>query len=244
MNFPLIYCNGDSYSNENYLPELQGKVYANIVAEHYNGFVINKAISGCCNRRIIRTSVHDLVQQRQLNPTQEIIALIGLTFDLRSEIWIEGSKNKFGPEESDFKTHRFNESELELNSYGASDKHFKQYSDGRAFFYSPYSERINLLCDLIMFRALMYNLNIKFLVFQSPKAEELSSDYLLDNFKEQLKGDPRFIDFEKFGFVNWCAEQKFTPLDMQEQPFIAHYGPDAHRAFAEQIVIPTLERIK
>ena len=103
MDFPLIYCNGDSYSNENYRPILNGKVYANSVAEHYRGFVINKAISGCSNRRIIRTSVHDLIQQRQLNPTQEIIALIGLTFDLRSEIWIQGVENKFGPEESDFK---------------------------------------------------------------------------------------------------------------------------------------------
>ena len=244
MDFPLIYCNGDSYSNVNYRPGLNGKVYANFVADHYHGFVINKAISGCSNRRIIRTSVHDLIQQRQLNPTQEIIALIGLTFELRSEIWIQGVENKFGPEESDFKTHRFNESESELNSYGASDKYFKQYSDGRAFFYSSYPERINLLCDLIMFRSLMYNLNIKFLVFQSPKAEELSTDYLLDNFKKQLKEDPHFIDFEKFGFVNWCAEQQFTPLDMKCNPLIAHYGPDAHLAFAKQILIPRLESIK
>lgn len=244
MDFPLIYCNGDSYSSENYHPDLVGNVYANFVATRYCGFVINKSVSGSCNRRIIRTTVHDLIQQRQLNPAQEIVALIGLSFELRSEIWVQDVENKFGPEESDFKPHRFAEDLTNLNNYGTPAKYFNQYTESRAFFYNAYAERINLLCDLIMFRELMYNLNIKFLVFQGPRAEQLSSDYLLDNFKKQLQDDSHFIDFETFGFVNWCAEQKFTPLDMQERPLIAHYGPDAHKAFAEQILIPRLESIK
>ena len=89
VDIPLIYCNGDSYSNELYHRSLAKSVYANILAEQIGGFVINKAINGSCNRRIIRTTIHDVVHQRQLNPTQQIIALIGLTFELRSELWVD-----------------------------------------------------------------------------------------------------------------------------------------------------------
>ena len=86
---PLIYCNGDSYSDPAFHPSLIGKTYAHVIGDHLQGYVMNRAISGCCNRRIIRTTIHDMVQQRQLNPTQKTIALIGLTFEVRSELWIE-----------------------------------------------------------------------------------------------------------------------------------------------------------
>ena len=33
IDFPLIYCNGDSYSDENYYPALKGNTYANAVGQ-------------------------------------------------------------------------------------------------------------------------------------------------------------------------------------------------------------------
>ena len=256
MDFPLIYCNGDSYSDENYHPSLLEKTYANVVADQCNGFVINKSISGSCNRRIIRTTMHDAISQRQLNPTQQIIVLLGLSFELRSELWIDEIKQSKIPEESNFKTHKFTnqllwrENLLEGidiesdNKYNLNEKIFKKFSDGRAFFFSPYAERINLLTDLIMLKSLLDSLTINFLIFQSPKAEKLESEYLLDFLKTQIKNDNRFIDFENFGFVNWCAEKNFVPLDFLDRPSIGHYGPDGHRAFAEQILIPKLTELK
>ena len=120
----------------------------------------------------------------------------------------------------------------------------KKFSEGRAFFYSPYQERINLLTDLIMLRAMFEQLDIDFLIFQSPRAEKLESDYLLDFFKDQIAGDKRIMDFETFGFTDWCYEKKFTPIDMLDDPAIAHYGPDAHAAFAEQFLIPHLKSLQ
>jgi hypothetical protein len=170
--FPLIYCNGDSYSNENYHKSLIGKSYANIVANYCNGFVINKSINGSCNRRVIRTTVYDMIQQRQLNPNQQIIVLIGLSFELRSELWIDHIDHNL-PEESQFRTHSFSGQlnwrqnllsgqDIETqNFYALNSKFFKKYSDGRAYFYSPYAERINLICDLIMLRSLLESLNIQ-----------------------------------------------------------------------------------
>ena len=106
--FPLIYCNGDSYSAENYHESLNKKTYANIVANHCNGFVINKAITGSCNRRIVRTTTHDIIHQRQLNPHQKIIVLIGLSFELRSELWLDEIIPQ-SSEETQFKTHVFSQ---------------------------------------------------------------------------------------------------------------------------------------
>jgi len=256
MDFPLIYCNGDSYSDENYHKSLVGKTYAHVVGDYCNGFTINNAISGSCNRRIIRTTVHDIIQQRKLNPTQPIIALLGLSFELRSELWIDGIQSHSRPEESNLRTHSFsgqlnwrdnlldNVDIESKNQYELNEKFFKKYSEGRAFFFSPYQERINLLTDLIMLRALFEKLNVNFLIFQSPKAEKLESDYLLDFLKNEIANDNRITDLELFGFTDWCHKQNFTPLDMLDSPEIAHYGPDAHETFAKQFVIPKLKELK
>lgn len=254
-DFPLIYCNGDSYSDENYHPSLVGHTYAHEVGKYCNGFTINRAIGGSCNRRILRTTVHDIIQQRQLNPQQKIIALIGLSFEMRSEVWIDELHDDREPAETNLRTHTFSEQSSwrenllggrdigTSNKYDLNEKFLKKFSEGRAFFYSPYQERINLLTDMIMLAALFDQLNVNFLIFQSPRAEKLESDYLLDFFKAQIAQDQRFIDFETFGFVDWCYQQGFTPIDMLDQPGIAHYGRDAHQAFALEFLLPKLQQL-
>jgi hypothetical protein len=253
-NFPLIYCNGDSYSDQHYHPTLLNNTYVNVVADHCKGFAINSAITGSCNRRIIRTTLHDMILQRKLNPTQQIIALIGLSFEMRSEIWIDDI-DTIRPEESNFKTHVFSgqlnwrENLLAGKTIDSpsirkiKNKFHDKFSQGRAYFYSPYAERINLLTDLIMLTSVLNSLDVKFLIFQSPAAEKLESEYLLDFFKEQLMSNPNIFDLETFGFCNWCNDQKFIPMDYLDRPDIGHYGPDAHRAFAEQILIPKLKEL-
>jgi hypothetical protein len=251
IDFPLVYCNGDSYSDHNYHPSMLNQTYVDHVATYTKGFAINRAISGSCNRRIIRTTLHDMIQQRSLNPQQKIIALIGLTFELRSELWADHCISKI-PEESNFVTHKFsdriswrenllaNRNIESPNTLKFEEKFFREYSRGRAYFFSPYAERINLLADLIMLKSTLDSLKIDFLIFQSPKVEKLQQDYLLDFFKKQISNDARFLDLENFGFCNWCLEQKFIPLDYLDRPEIGHYGVDAHKAFAEKILIPKL----
>ncbi len=252
--FPLVYCNGDSYSNEQIHSTLTGNVYANIVSEACNGFLINNSIAGSCNRRIIRSTVHDLIQQRQANPDQRIIALIGLTFDLRGEVWVDNLKTNSRPEESNLRAHTFSGQpnwhsrllegdDIETaNEHKLDEKFYKKYSEGRAFFYSPYAERINLFCDLIMLRSLLEALNIDFLVFRaSPVSETLEDEYLLDFFKKQLDTDQRFLDLDTFGFCSWAHNRGFVPLDFKKHGKYGHPSADAHHAFAQEILIPKLK---
>lgn len=246
MNFPLIYCNGDSYSNENYHPSLVGQAYANVVAKNLNGFVINKSINGSCNRRIIRTTLYDVLEQRRINPVQPIVALVGLTFDARSEIWVENKLNSLS-EESNFESHTFSKSlswrenllnGIKINNYTGF---LKKYSEGRAFFYSPYAERINLLADVIMLTTVFEKYNIKYVIFYAVKAEKLETEHLVDSFKLEIQHNKNIIDFEEFGFTNWSCEQGFIPLDKLKTPEVGHYGADAHKHFAQEILLPRIE---
>lgn len=253
-NFPLIYCNGDSYSAEGMHPSMIENTYAHFVGRELKGFVINNSIPGSCNRRIIRSSVSNLLEQRKTNPTQTIIALIGLSFELRSEIWNDNDITPSSPEESNFCSTNFSplldwrerllagRSIETYNDKNLNAKFFEKYSEARAFFYSPYAERINLLCDLIMFRSFLESMNIKFLMFQGPKAEPLESDFLLDQFKQQLHNDARIFDLETFGFCDWCYEHGFESFDPPDRARIGHYRPDAHKAFAENVLLPQLSK--
>ena len=256
MDLPLIYCNGCSYSTkiENH------KVHADYVGEALKGFVLNNSISGSCNRRIIRTSLYDILKQRKLNPKQKIIAFISLTFELRTDLWLEDITPTV-PEESNFTSHQFSglpawkERLLSGKSLGKGmtngvdkiendmnhSKYFTKLNEGKAFYYSPYAERINLLADLIMFTSVCEKHYIDYLIFQGPKAEKLENEHLLDTFKDVVASDPQIFDLEEFGFCDWAMEHKFIPIDSLEHPAIGHYKSDAHKAFAEQILIPKLK---
>jgi hypothetical protein len=258
MDFPLIYCNGDSYSDEFYHPSMQSQTFGYHLGKHLSGFVISKSIQGSCNRRIIRTSMHDLLNQRQCNPNQNIIAVINLSFEIRDEIWVDfRNPSQTHPEESHFVPHQFSKRLFwgeDLINSGLIDWHNKKitldqadiflqrWSEGRAFFYNSYAERTNLLLDLIGFCHTLEKNEIKYLIFQGPLAEKLESEYLIDFFKKQLNCK-KILDLESFSFCSWCQQHGFVPLDPNEQPGIGHYGPDAHKSFSADFLLPKLKEI-
>ena len=256
----MIYGNGCSYSDPHWHPAVNEKTHVEYVGEMLGGFVLNKAISGSCNRRIIRTSLYDIIEQRRLNPKQKIIALISLTFEMRSDLWVDDI-TVTAPEESHFTSHQFsietNWKELLLSgkSMGknqASSRHetpmlssrfLNKLREGKAFFFSPYAERINLLADLIMFTAVCKKYDINYLIFQAPRAEKLAEDHLLDFFKKEIDADPQIFDLEGFGLCDWANNNNYIPIDdgWGNPREIGHYGNDAHKAFAKQILIPKLK---
>lgn len=256
LNFPLIYCNGDSYSDSNYRPFMKTETYAHHVANALNGYVINNAISGSCNRRILRSSCHDLLLQREHNPDQQIIALIGFSFEIRDEIWVDNLIQDREPQESNFRTHQFSvesnwQQHLYTNKLVVNDnknitsfdkKYLQKWSEGRAYFYSSYAERINFLMDVLLFKTILEKHNIDYCMFQSPLAEKLENEYLLDFFNSRMCDD-RIFNFETFSFCNWCHTNGFKPIDPNELPDIGHYGPDAHKSFAENVLLPKLAEL-
>jgi hypothetical protein len=265
-SFPLVYCNGDSYSNNNYHESLLRSTYDFTVAKEFNGFNINNSISGSCNRRIIRTSVADLTEQRKINPSQRIIALIGLTFDLRDEFWNDDFLRKSAYQENDSSS-VYESDFLSFQFSGMGDwferirqgkiikplptnigknftkKFFNVLNNARAFFFSPYADKIDLYCDLVMFKALMDSMDIEFLVFNAPPTMPLESEATLDHFSQQIEDDERFIGFStNFSFCEYLSSNNFVPLDSPDNPVIGHYGSEGHSYFAKNVLLPLLNK--
>jgi len=83
-NFDCIFVNGDSYSASN-----GSKVYADWLADQFNVPVKNFAVRGCCNQRILRSSIEylDRLRFQYQNP----LVLISWTFVHRVEVWYHGN---------------------------------------------------------------------------------------------------------------------------------------------------------
>ena len=87
MNYDCILINGDSYSAPtNY------KVYGNFLSEKLGIPVINFAIPGSNNQRILRSSIEYLqqIKSEYSNP----LVVIGWSFIRRIEVWYYGNNQK------------------------------------------------------------------------------------------------------------------------------------------------------
>jgi hypothetical protein len=77
----FVYVNGDSYSKNS-----DKKTYCEFLSEKFNCESHNAAIAGSSNSRILRTSLRDLINLKK-ERTDDIIAVISLSFLLRIEVW-------------------------------------------------------------------------------------------------------------------------------------------------------------
>lgn len=221
---------------------------------------MNKAKSGSCNKRIMRVALHDLIQQKTLNPKQPILALLGLTYELRDEIWLDDHRDLPDAEESHFFRFQialdvswrkqliegvFCKSNLSTklaNSLGPQRSFLKKYQEGRAFFYSPCQERINLYMQLFLMIEWCKQHDVNVLVFcGAPMFEPLEQEYLKDFFGSEI--DSRHVlDLEKFSMYDWCRSQGFMPYEDDPNIGHKHYKSDAHRAFADFLMSELKER--
>lgn len=260
MSLPFVYCNGDSYSDQHYRDDLDGKTYAHFIAQRLYGFAMNKAKSGSCNQRILRVALHDLIQQKQLNPQQPTLVLLGLTYELRGELWIDNDRDFDEPEESNFCRHQiafdiawhqdlldgiFADKNLNqglARRLGAGKKFLKSYQEGRAFFYSPYQERIAGLMQIYLMIEWCKQHDINVLIFSAaPPFETLQTEYLKDFFSAAI--DSRYVlDLETFSMCHWCRAQGFVPYEKDTHINNGHYGPDAHEAFADFLLSELKQR--
>jgi hypothetical protein len=147
----LVYSNSCSFGISKHFP-----TYANFVANKMNADLVNKGRDGSCNRRIIRTTLRDVLElQSQHN---NIVVLIGLSFIFRTELWQDWEsaidndghfrsieiKNK----KISYKKGFFESLVPDIHEY--VDPQIKEYYKNWLALYNPESEVTNLLTDLIM----------------------------------------------------------------------------------------------
>jgi hypothetical protein len=229
--------NGDSYAVVS-----DGKRYSEYLSEYLNCESINAAISGSCNSRIFRTSLRDLIKLRQQH--NNIVAVISLSFPLRTELWdlTLGNHNRF-KNDGDFTSIQTTTSKNWRNEANTSNSKYKNFVDQWLRWYSIEAETVKMLQDILLLTSWCKGNNIKYVIFSGPLQEpvDLSASFIKPFFDEVTK-DKNIINIFEKSFTSWCIANNFTPIDNFSQEVlgniynIGHHGEAAHRAFASYLI--------
>lgn len=241
----IVYANGCSFG----LPVGENKTcYSEIIAKKFNAQLINKHIAGTGNRRLIRSSLRDLIEIGN-TPNEKIVALIGLSFFFRTELWqptkpANQNDGHFHPITTDFrpitdkKSWYYTGIEAE---YKATDLAVRDWYKQHLLWQNKESIITDQLADIIMFASFCQEYNIDYLIWNNadvwPDSPEVdvNSPFLKDFVTCVLK-NVNIVDPWNFAFLPWALSQGLRPIDEQIYAEYGHPGPEAHSRLAEFLI--------
>jgi hypothetical protein len=239
----IVYSNSCSFG----AAEQGHLVYGDLVAQHYSTHCVNRGQKGASNRRIIRTSLRDLIELRQQGP---VIALIGLTFVSRTELWqpwlpADQTDGHFGSIEIDHKKIDWSLQGL-VNTivpdvYKLADQRVQDYYKNWLVHYNPESAVTDLLSDVIMFTGWCRSNNISYCVFTNP--DVLPDDTVvgynspfISTLRQQVLQDANVINPWHFSFGTYALDNGFIPKDYEIYRQHGHPGAQAHEFFSKYLI--------
>jgi hypothetical protein len=233
----IVYSNSCSFGATQ-----KHKVYANTVAENFSAQLINQGQNGSCNRRIIRTTLRDLVD---LKAKDNVLLLLGLTFISRTEIW----RPDLAPVQTDGHFHsitvqhqKFNWAVKGLidtvipNIHEYADSTVKSYYREWLTHYSPEAEITNLLTDIVMLTGWCKNSNIPYVVFSNvdclPSDDKVGyTSPFLQSLRHTIEADPNVLNPWIFSFGSHALSLGYVPKDQNLYGRHGHPGLEAHAMF-------------
>lgn len=237
----IVYSNSCSFGE----PDPSHPVYADIVADHLGAQLINHGVKSSCNRRIIRTTLRDLVEL----PKKPILVLLGLTFVSRTELWqpnndAQGNDGHFYPIVVDHKKINWTKGLIDTlipNISDYAEDHIKEYYKQWLLHYHPEAAVTELLTDLIMFTGWCQNNHIQYLIFSNvdvlPGDSQVGyTSPFLNTLKHRIDQDPNIIDLWNFSFGTFSLNGGFVPKDYHIYGKHGHPDSGAHRKFAEFLI--------
>lgn len=234
----IVYSNSCSFGS----PGQEHDTYSDYIATAYNAKLINRGIPGSCNRRIIRTSLRDLLE---LSATDEVLALIGLTFISRTELWQPwldpvDNDGHFFPVQVDHK-------KIDWSMHGLIDTHvpnIHKLADPRIqefykhwlLHYHPESALTDLLTDIIMFCGWADSKNIKYQIFSNvdvfPNSDKVGyTSPFIQSLKQEVLNNKSIVDPWDFSFGTYALSQGLIPKDYHRYKNHGHPGAKAHKLF-------------
>jgi len=240
----LVYANSCSFgATQLYL------VYPELIANHLQCELINDGTPGACNRRIIRTSLRSLIELRK-NQSTDILALIGLSFIGRTELW----QPKQSPTATDGDFHPIS-SDLIVsqdwskglinthinNIHKLLDAEVQDYYKQWLIHFSKEAAVTDLLADIIMLTSYAECNNINIAVFcncqKFPKFPEVDcSAPFLSSLLEYAKTKKSIINPWEFSFADYALELGHRPADEHIYGINGHPNEYAHKDFAEYLM--------
>jgi len=232
------------YSNSCSFGSIQEHViYPELVSTELKGKLLNEGIPGSCNRRIIRSSIRSLIDIRK-HHIGPVLALIGLTFISRTELWqphlpSNGNDGDFHPITSlsikklDWSTGLVN---TKHNVYEYADSEVKNYYKQWLLHFSKEAEVTNLLTDIIMFESFAKSNGIDCLIFcncqKFPSLPEVSTSApFLNSLVEFSYTKNSIIDLWNFSFADFALDNGYQPKDYLKYGANGHPGKVAHEKF-------------
>jgi len=237
----ILYSNSCSFgATANYT------VYPEVVAENLNCDLVNAGISGSCNRRIIRTTLRDLLELQKQH--DDIIVLVGLTFISRTEIWrndlaANGNDGHFYPIVPDHEKFNWTNGLIDTivpNIYQHVDSEIGNYYKEWLIQYNREAVMTELCTDLIMLSGWLKSKNIKYIIFSNVDKLE-GNEYIgynspfICSLQQSIKIDPAVIDPWEFSFGTFALEHNLESVDKHKYGKHGHPGPEAHCLFGKYL---------
>jgi hypothetical protein len=240
----ILYSNSCSFG----APFQGHTVYPEVVANSLSAKLVNDGIPGSCNRRIIRSTLRSLIQQKK--QTDDITALVGLSFISRTELWqpfkvATGNDGDFHPLCSnkiislDWSNGIANTHIKNIHNY--LDPKVREYYKQWLIHLHPESEVSNLLADIIMLLGFAKTNSIKLLVFcgtqklPGPPDVDMSAPFLQD-FVENAKVNDSIIDLWNFSFADYALSLGHRPKDEKLYGLNGHPNEQAHIDFGNYLL--------
>ena len=223
MNYDCILINGCSYS-----APAAHRVYGDFLAEHFGAPLVNLALDGSSNQRLLRTSIEELTRLKK--EYQNPLVVVGWTFIRRLEVWYQGTHQKLISQIPDHTDSRFvtldwiigyNEATVEQKAMFGSEA-------------SIHKLLMDFYTNLYMFAHTLESQNVDYCFFSGPN----NSVYPVHSFPyinsmEQVQwivNNPQIFNLDNFCISNWAKEND------PECNQTGHLSENGHKKFAGLIL--------
>lgn len=235
------------YSNAASVGAKQGfEIYPELVAKTFNANLINNALQASCNRRILRTSVRDLLS---LSTNEKVLCLIGLTFITRTELWQPnlpaiGNDGHFHAIQVNSEKHNWRNgimSTIIPNIYQDADPTVQDYYKQWLTHMSKEAIITELLCDILMFQEFCAKKQISVLIWNNsdlwPGPPEVAvNDIFLQPLVDNVLRSKNILDPWSFSFSEFALQKGHKPYDQHLYGNSGHPNAHAHKDFADYLI--------
>lgn len=238
----IVYSNSCSFGTKQ-----EHLIYSELVADAFSASLVNAGKPGSCNRRIVRTSLRDLIDLK--NKNNEILCLVGLSFISRTELWQpsipavsnDGNFHSLAVDHTKFKwTQGLVDTQI-TDIHLAAPTQVQEYYKQWLLHMSKEAIITDTIADIIMLKDFCLQNNINILIWSNTQIwpsepEVATSDVFLKDFVEYISASKHIINPWKFSFQQYAIEQGYRPKDEHLYGLTGHPGETAHRDFANFLI--------
>jgi hypothetical protein len=228
VNFDCVFVNGDSYS----APYNNFLVYGDYISKYLKVPLINLAVAGSNNDRILRSSIEFVLSNKFQNP----LIIIGWSFVRRLEVWYYGSTNRvlkripdqFNEEHKNLRfvtlDHLINENDATLEEKALINEDL-----------FVHKQLTNFYTDLFLFSNYLKKENLSYFFFSGAKNNEIPIHCFpaIENLNlvQQVSNDKNIHQLHDFFIMDWAFKN-----DPEADPITGHLSESGHKKFANYLL--------